>query len=141
MKIKILYVLLTANLIATAFLAHRYLDVTKTSDKVLKVRGLVVVDSSGAERVVIGAPLPHPMMLGKRFPRDGNISGILLYDADGEERSGYVTGDDFPNILFTLERVGQQRALFLAEPQGATSLLLWGDNGNKFALTASDDTT
>ncbi len=141
MKMKILYSLLVVNLISTAFLAHQYFNMNKFSDKILKVRGLVVVDSTGVERVVLGAPLPNPIILGKRYPRGGNTSGILLYDANGTERSGYVTDDNYPNVFFTLDAIGPQRALFLAEPQGATSLWLWSDNNNRFAVTTSIDTT
>lgn len=145
MKIKILYFLLVFNLIATAFLALQYFDFSNNmKDKVLKVRGLVVVDPTGMERVVIGAPLPEPIILGKRFPRGprgGGISGILLYDAEGNERSGYVTDDNYPNVFFTLDALGQQKALFLTEPQGATSLWIWANDKNKFELTTSDDAT
>src|SRR5262249_25046642 len=49
---------------------------------VLRVRGLVVVDENGTERVRIEAPLPDPIMLGKRIPRGGAVSGILLFDEE-----------------------------------------------------------
>jgi hypothetical protein len=39
----------------------RYTD----PEKILRVRGLVVVDENGMERVRIGAPLPDPPFLGK----------------------------------------------------------------------------
>ena len=57
----------------------------------LRLRQLSIVDTNGVERVRIGAPLPEPPMLGKRFHRDGPISGILLFDAEGNERTGYAT--------------------------------------------------
>jgi hypothetical protein len=59
---------------------------------ILRVRGLSVVDERGMERVYIGAPVVDPLRFGKRFRR-GPVSGILLFDCAGNERSGYVTTD------------------------------------------------
>ena len=49
----------------------------------LRVRELVVVDANGTPRVRIAAPLPDPIMLGKRSKRGDAVSGLLLYDAEG----------------------------------------------------------
>jgi hypothetical protein len=59
----------------------------------LTVKRLAVVDDKGTERVVIAAPLPDPLILGKRVKRDGPVSGILIFDPKGNERGGYVTSD------------------------------------------------
>ncbi|RMG67669.1 MAG: hypothetical protein D6715_04240 [Calditrichaeota bacterium] len=145
MKIKLLYFLVVVNLLLTAFLIFKHFDSDgNLENKILKVRGLVVVDSAGVERVIIAAPLPDPIQFGKRVPRDRNgstVSGILLYDAEGNERSGYVTSDIYPNVFFTLDALGAQKLLFLAEPQGATSLFIWANDSNRFELTTSDDAT
>ncbi len=106
--------------------------------EILYVRGLVVLDENGTERIWIGAPVPEPLSLGVRFPRGGDVSGILLFDAEGNERSGYVTTDGYPNVLFTLDSVAQQHVLFMAEPQGDPSLRLW-NNGNEFQLTVGEE--
>jgi hypothetical protein len=58
--------------------------------EVLSVKRLAVVDDNGTERVVIAAPLPDPMILGKRVKRDGPVSGVLILDPKGNERGGYV---------------------------------------------------
>jgi hypothetical protein len=105
---------------------------------ILRVRGLVVVDENGTERVWIGTPLPEPLILGKRFPRGGNVSGVMLYDDEGNERGGYVTSDDFPNVFFTLDGLGKQHVLFLAEPQGDTALWLWNGE-NAFRLNVGEE--
>src|SRR5580704_13164867 len=52
-------------------------------DGVLHVRGLVVEDPGGHERVRLGSPLPDPMIHGVRQKRDGAISGLLISDANG----------------------------------------------------------
>jgi hypothetical protein len=66
---------------------------TEHSDS-LTVRRLAIVDEKGIERVIIAAPLPGPMVQGKRLKRGGPISGILIQDPKGNERGGYVTSDD-----------------------------------------------
>lgn len=107
-----------------------------SSDKLpdtLRLRQLTIVDGNGTERVVIGAPVPEPIMLGKRFTRGGKASGILLFDEEGNERSGYVTTDGYPNVLFTLDSLERQHALLLTEPHGATTFMAW-DGDNSFEL-------
>jgi hypothetical protein len=106
---------------------------------ILQVRGISVVDEKGTERVFIGAPVREPLILGKRFPRGGAMSGILLFDEDGTERSGYCTSDGYPNVLFTLDSIGSQHALFMAEPQGDTAFWIWnGANSFKLNIGESD---
>jgi hypothetical protein len=61
--------------------------------EMLTVKRLAVVDEKGTERVVIAAPLPDPLIQGKRMKRDGAASGILIFDPKGNERGGYVTSD------------------------------------------------
>lgn len=117
-------------------------NISHSSDQenILRVRGIVVVDENGTERVWIGAPVPEPLILGKRFPRGGKMSGIILFDEEGNERSGYGTSDGYPNVLFTLDSIGQQHVLFMAEPQGDTALWIW-NGGNSFKLSIGEETS
>ena len=55
----------------------------RPAGEILTVRGLVVVDDKGVERVRIGAPLPDPVGNGRRVPRQGVVSGMLIFDAEG----------------------------------------------------------
>jgi hypothetical protein len=48
--------------------------------EMLTVKRLAVVDEKGTERVVIAAPLPDPLIQGKRMKRDGPASGIANSD-------------------------------------------------------------
>ena len=102
----------------------------RPTGEILTVRGLVVVDERGIERVRIGAPLPDPIVQGKRVPRQGQVSGILIFDSDGDERSGYVTnsrGDAF----LTLDAKSGQQTIFLANRDGGANLAVWsGSNRN-----------
>ncbi|WP_224483864.1 hypothetical protein [Robertkochia aurantiaca] len=145
MKNKTLTILLFLNLIFTALIGL-YLYQNNTlevdfSDDILKVRGLVVVDSLGVERVILGAPLPPPQMHGYRFDRGENseVSGVMLYDSEGQERSGYVTDNDYGNVFFTLDSKTSQRVLFVAEPQGTATLRMWGKNGNQVEIGSGDE--
>lgn len=106
----------------------------------LRVRELAVVDEHGTERVVIAAPLPDPMIMGKRESRGGTLSGIIIADATGTERGGYATGDSYANAILTLDSQGHQTVLLLAEPDGSTMFRIW--NGDKGSLTmgVEDDT-
>lgn len=110
---------------------------TKTDS--LSLRRLAIVDEKGIERVVIGAPLPDPITLGKRFPRGGKASGILLFDEEGNERSGYITTDGYPNVLFTLDSLARQQTLFMTEPHGSTTFWIWDANNNAFQLNVGGD--
>jgi hypothetical protein len=143
MKGIIFKVLLVLNLIITGFLVvNQYLNRSLEldfSDKIITVRGLVVTDSSGIERVIIGSNLPDPQGHGYRFSRGSDVTGIMLYDSEGQERGGYVTDNDYGNIFLTLDSKTSQRALFIAEPQGAATLQVWGNNGNKISIGAADE--
>ncbi len=75
------------------------------ADSVLRVRELVIVDPNGTERVRIAAPLPEPIMMGRRSRRGSPVSGIIIYDAEGNERGGYVTGDVSRGAALTLDEV------------------------------------
>jgi len=113
------------------------------ADRILKVRGLVVVDSLGIERVIIGSQIPTSQSsLGNRlYPREKgtNVSGLMIYDSEGQERGGYVTDDDYGNAFLTLDSKNGQTFLALAEPYGATALQLWDRKGrNKISLETTD---
>lgn len=106
---------------------------------ILRVRGLVVMDEKGTNRVWIGSPVPDPSILGWRHPR-GEMSGIILYDEEGNERSGYVTTNGYSNVMLTLDSVAKQHALFIAEPHGSPTLWMWGETReNDFRITVDSD--
>ena len=44
-------------------------------------------------------------MLGRRFNRGESVSGILIYDAEGNERGGYVTDDESGGAALTLDEM------------------------------------
>src|SRR5688500_47153 len=96
-------------------------------DSLVTLRELVIVDSMGTPRVRIAAPLPDPIMLGKRFNRGGVVSGILIYDAEGNERGGYVTGDESRGAALTLDEIMRAAVHIGVEDRGEAHVSV--DNG------------
>ena len=106
----------------------------------LTLQRLDIVDGNGTTRVVLAAPAPPPIHFGKPGRRDGEVSGVLLFDSTGTERGGYVTSDgDEGNALLTLDAQGKQTVLLLAEPQGSTLFRLW-DRQNGSVTMGSGET-
>jgi hypothetical protein len=109
------------------------------SPQKLRVRELAVVDERGTERVLIAAPVPDPMIAGKRHKRDGAVSGIIIADATGTERGGYVTSDGYANAMLTLDAQGSQTVLLLAEPDGGTTFRIWNRDKGSVMMGVSDN--
>jgi hypothetical protein len=108
-------------------------------DDVLRVRGLIVEDRNGHERVRLGAPLPDPMIHGVRVKRSGVISGLLISDANGNERGGYVTGDKSGEVFLSLDSEDEQQVLFLVNPKGGVNFDLYDSKGNEAQITVFPD--
>lgn len=104
----------------------RLLAQPRASD-ILTVRGLVVVDDKGVERVRLGAPLPDPIVNRTRVPRHGVVAGMLIYDAEGDERGGYVT-EEHGDAMLTLDAKGRQQTIFIANRDGGANLSVWSGN-------------
>jgi len=133
--------LLATSLVIIAFLASMLFGrsasvMASTTDKdgILHVRGLVVEDGNGHERVRLGSALPDPMIHGVRQTRSGVISGLIISDSEGNERGGYVTSDRFGEAFFSLDSEDEQQVLFLANPKGGVHLDLFDSKGNEADL-------
>jgi hypothetical protein len=107
---------------------------TADKDGVLHVRGLVVEDPNGHERVRLGTPLPDPMIHGVRQKRAGAVSGLLISDANGNERGGYVTSDTPGDAFITLDSEDDQEVMLLANRKGGANFYL-SDKGNLAQMT------
>jgi hypothetical protein len=106
---------------------------------ILRVRGLIVEDQNGREHVRLGAPLPDPMIHGVRHKRSGVISGLLISDAEGNERGGYVTSDKSGEAFLTLDSEDEQQVLFLANPKGGVNFDIFDSKGNEANITVFPD--
>ncbi|HCC56154.1 MAG TPA: hypothetical protein DEQ47_02620 [Solibacterales bacterium] len=101
----------------------------------LTLRRLDIVDEKGTVRVILAAPAPPPTHFNKVGRRDAPVSGVLLIDATGTERGGYVTSDgENGNALLTLDAQGKQTVLLLAEPQGSTLFRIWDRQNGSIVL-------
>lgn len=105
----------------------------------LRVRALTIVDEHGVERVKIAAPLPDPIVLGKRGKRDDSISGILIYDARGNERGGYATDNSVGNAFLTLDSERDQAVTLVAYPGGGAELGVQNEKKDAVALSAVNE--
>jgi hypothetical protein len=106
----------------------------------LTLRRLSIVDERGVARVILAAPVPDPMVLGKQHRRDGPVSGLIIVDATGTERGGYVTSDGgYANALLTLDGQGLQTVLLLAEPDGSTLFRIWNKDKGSVTMGAADN--
>ena len=103
-------------------------------DDVLLLRELVIVDANGTPRVRIAAPLPDPIMLGKRFKRGDPVSGILIYDAEGNERGGYVTGDGSRGAALTLDEINRAAIHIGVGERGDSHVMLSNGRGGFAAM-------
>jgi hypothetical protein len=94
---------------------------TPKQSKVLTVSQIDIVDSKGVVRARIAGNLPETFSNGKPVGR--GAAGILLYDAAGVERGGYVT---FANdhVALTLDSKKDMTGIFIAGPTGTAALTL-----------------
>lgn len=100
------------------------------SSEVLRVRQITIIDENGKERVWIGAPVPDPIIQGERQKRSSPLSGIILLDAKGYERGGYVTSDKSGEVFIGLDSEKGQETLFLVNPGGGGHLSIYDAEGS-----------
>lgn len=109
-------------------------------DSVLQLRGLQIIDARGTTRVRLGAPLPGPIISGKEMKRAASISGMVVMDADGDERGGFAAADvpgDKSEVFIGLDTKDGQATLFLANPHDGGNLQIWDARGNAVRLYAT----
>lgn len=108
----------------------------ESQSKIIRTRGIIIVDEQGRERILLGAPIPAAKnrvrtdlarvkeLWGKRFSpkymewyRDynHNVNGMLVLDGNGIDR--LVVGDQVtdPNIG---KRIGTQTGLIFNDEEG-----------------------
>lgn len=109
-----------------------------SSPQSITVKRLAVVDDRGVERVVVAAPLPDPITHGKASKREGKISGVLIYDSDGNERGAYATIDgEHSGALLTLDSEDGQVLTAYANASGkdGATISLQSDKRDALDLT------
>lgn len=82
---------------------------------VLRVKGLIVEDDAGRERVLIGAPVPG--VRGRK--RQDNTVGIVVIGNDGSDRLALGAPVPEPQIEGVIgKRVGQESGLIIDDNNG-----------------------
>jgi hypothetical protein len=123
---------LIALVVSIAVVAAYHFSLVRSNYPVLadglETTEIRIVDEAGVVRLRAGANLPDAVIGGKTLDRGGVAAGVLLYDASGNERSGYVTMDPGNNVMLTLDSRTMQTALFAAGPDGGSTLRLWQDD-------------
>ncbi len=138
----ILIVLLASGLVG-AFVAIAWSRVevahaqSTASTSPLRVRQLIVEDQNGVDRIWIGAPLPNPMVLGKRYLRNEKVYGMLILDGDGNERGGYGTFDS-GNANVSVDSVGDKQGDLGTGPDGGPEMALQNGGENGVSITVKD---
>lgn len=120
---------------------HGTVSLTDQVVDALRVHRLIVVDEHGVERVIIGAPVPDPIIDGETYARRSPASGILLFDRDGQERGGFNTFEDGSVALAIDHQKGGHEAVGIyVFPDGRTGLLIFDREGRGRAqLSVSRD--
>jgi hypothetical protein len=93
----------------------------KEGDKTLVLSELTIVDSHGVVRARLGGDLPDA---NKEVPRGSRVAGLLLYDATGQERGGYVTFEPSGHVGLTLDNKGVMAAEFVASKELGAAIRL-----------------
>lgn len=112
-----------------------------TPNEVLTVRQLNVVDEAGTKRLILGAPLPGPMMGGKPQSRRSAASGLSINDSNGNEVGGIGMLDDGTQVL-CFDQNGRERACLYVLPTGRAGLMLQDPKGRqRIGVTVDADST
>lgn len=114
--------------------------------------GLVLLDEHGVDRMALGSPVPDPVdgASGQVVRRMVDTTGLVLFDADGNERSGYslhangtiALGLDWVGSeavsLFADETTGEAGIRFLRKYQEERGFLGFEDADEDLALEVRD---
>jgi hypothetical protein len=104
----------------------------RTVSDTIRLHKLVVLDQEGKERIVIAAPLPDPLVNGRRMKRRTGVSaGVQFKDPDGTERGGIASEDDGSFMFGIDDERGKERAHFYYIPNRGSGVYLQGENGSQ----------
>lgn len=84
------------------------------------IYGLIVVGENGTDRVIVSYPLPGPQREGEA------AGGVLLNDAHGGERGGYVAADN-GEIVLTLDGTKDEAIKLGVDPAKPMSWIAMND--------------
>jgi hypothetical protein len=98
----------------------------------LRVRQLIVLDREGRERIVIGSPLPDPVINGRVMKRRTVVSaGVQFKDPDGTERGGIAAEEDGSFMFGIDDESGKERAHLYYIPKRGSGVYLQSGRGSE----------
>lgn len=110
---------------------------SQTPQENIKARAISIVDKNGVARLVLGAPVPNPVVNGKPMQRKASATGIIFNDAAGNERGGMGMLDDGSVNLCFDDAKTERNCLFLS-PKFGNGLAINDGEGNGRALLYLD---
>ena len=125
---------------AILFIAAKKNDSTVDT---IRAHHVIIVDDHDVQRVHLGAPVPEPIVQGRTMKRDEPAAGVMIYDAAGNERGGYIT-DNNPkggNALLTLDNATEQAVTLVAYPERGAEAGLRMDREHYVACSATAEFT
>jgi hypothetical protein len=109
---KCLFVLSLA-IVAGRFIFGRYVSASTPDGEILRVRGIVIEDSAGRPRLLLGAPISNH---GRK--RQDEVTGLVMLNEDGIDRLALGTAN-YDQINGTLQhRVSNGIGVLLNDAQG-----------------------
>lgn len=124
LKVRLLTVITILLSIAVCILLYQTSKLSHLPSSVT-LEELKIVDANGTVRVILSGDVPDPVINGQTLNRGNTAAGVILYDIDGQERSGYLTFDEGSLVGLTLDSKTEMQARFIADAEGTVSMKMW----------------
>lgn len=109
------------------------------------VNGMVLLGPSGADRIVISSPGLEPQVMGKVEKRRIPLAsaGLLINDADGNERAGFGSSDDGTRVSLGMDYADRDAIGLLVSPNfsGFIAFARKGELNDQAAIAVLKDGT
>lgn len=90
----------------------------------LVTRRIDLVDEQGVVRVTLAAPLPNPVVDGIEYRRDRPVHGLMLRDAEGNERGGIAFLDQLNWPALILDHGTSEAAGLVVREDGSMVFMM-----------------
>ena len=88
--------------------------------------GLVLLDEKGIDRLSFGYPALPPQANGQVVERITTHAGLIVNDADGDERTGYGVSDQ-GQVILGMDYKGREALVLYVDPKGYTGVIINGE--------------
>jgi len=129
-------VLAANGLILLVFFLGAWQVVDRKADRII-AHTITLVDNNGVARVILGAPVPGPVVDGKEGVRRAAATGIIFNDATGNERGGMAMLDD-GGMNLCIDNAGTERNCFFFMPKMGNGAAFMDGKGENRAMLYLD---